>query len=160
MPAKRGRIIRPLLLCTRAEVEQYCEKQGIDFVTDSTNLTNAYTRNKIRHNAVPVLKEINPALETAVLRMCESIRQDSDFIDGIAKAYIKENAKGNTLKLEGFSALDIAVAKRVVRIFAESVDGGIDPQAVHINELIRVIREGVRTSLPKDYYAEIQGDLL
>ena len=52
IPAKRDNIIRPLIECTRSEIESYCKDNKIDYVTDSTNLTDDYTRNYIRHNIV------------------------------------------------------------------------------------------------------------
>ena len=63
IPAVRERYIRPLLTVTRAEVEAYLQTLGQDYVTDSTNETDAYTRNQIRHQLIPVLKQLNPSLE-------------------------------------------------------------------------------------------------
>ena len=63
IPPVRGNIIRPLIFCTREDIEVFCRENSLDFVTDSTNLTLDYSRNKIRHIAVPALKEINSAFE-------------------------------------------------------------------------------------------------
>lgn len=63
IPPVRGNIIRPLIFCTREDIEAFCRENSLDFVTDSTNLTLDYSRNKIRHIAVPALKEINSAFE-------------------------------------------------------------------------------------------------
>ncbi len=59
IPVKRDRIVRPLLSCTRPEIEAYLEQQGIQYCTDSTNLENDYARNKIRNQVIPALNEIN-----------------------------------------------------------------------------------------------------
>lgn len=59
IPVKRGRIVRPLLSCTRLEIETYLEQKGIQYCTDSTNLENDYARNKIRNQVIPALNEIN-----------------------------------------------------------------------------------------------------
>lgn len=59
IPVKRDRIVRPLLSCTRPEIEAYLEQQGIQYCTDSTNLENDYARNKIRNQVNPALNEIN-----------------------------------------------------------------------------------------------------
>lgn len=61
IPFKRDNIIRPLLYCSRQEIESYCNENNLKFVTDSTNLSVEYTRNKIRHLVLPVLEEINPS---------------------------------------------------------------------------------------------------
>ena len=67
IPKVRDYIIRPLINTSREKIEEYCKGYGLKYVTDSTNLTDEYTRNKIRHNVIPVLKEINPSVENTVL---------------------------------------------------------------------------------------------
>lgn len=61
IPFVRDNIIRPLLYCSRKEIEGYCSENCLEYVTDSTNSSVEYTRNKIRHLVLPVLEEINPA---------------------------------------------------------------------------------------------------
>ena len=55
IPAKRGPFIRPLLCVTRQQVEAYVGELGLPFVTDSTNLSDVYTRNRLRHQVIPQL---------------------------------------------------------------------------------------------------------
>ena len=71
IPVKRDNIIRPLLYNTRGDIERYCTENSLDYVTDSTNLSDDYTRNKIRHKVVPLLREINPALFGAISRLSQ-----------------------------------------------------------------------------------------
>ena len=59
IPVKRGYIIRPFLNITREEVEVMIDFYGLEYVTDETNLLDTYSRNKIRLNVVPVLREVN-----------------------------------------------------------------------------------------------------
>ena len=61
IPYVRENYIRPLLDCTRSEIEEYLKRNSLDFVTDSTNLCDDYTRNKIRHNVIPQLFSLNPS---------------------------------------------------------------------------------------------------
>lgn len=56
-----GRIVRPLLKYSRQEIELYCRAHKLHYVTDSTNLSDAYTRNRIRHHVIPQFKAINPS---------------------------------------------------------------------------------------------------
>ncbi|WEK19784.1 MAG: tRNA lysidine(34) synthetase TilS [Candidatus Pedobacter colombiensis] len=60
---KRGKLIRPLLFLSSAEIADLISKQDIDFVEDSSNKSTDYARNKIRLKVIPHLKEINPGLE-------------------------------------------------------------------------------------------------
>ncbi|MBM3403011.1 MAG: tRNA lysidine(34) synthetase TilS, partial [Bacteroidetes bacterium] len=60
---KKGKIIRPILFLSRDEIDQLVEQEGYTFREDSSNLSTKYLRNKIRLEIIPILKEINPALE-------------------------------------------------------------------------------------------------
>ncbi|POY36182.1 tRNA lysidine(34) synthetase TilS [Flavobacterium alvei] len=59
IPSKNGQVIRPLLIFSRSEIAQYAEENAIQWREDSSNASDKYLRNKIRHNLVPILKELN-----------------------------------------------------------------------------------------------------
>jgi tRNA(Ile)-lysidine synthase len=59
IPAQNENVIRPLLIFSRQEVEQYAKENNIDWREDSSNALDKYLRNKIRHNLIPILKELN-----------------------------------------------------------------------------------------------------
>ena len=84
IPPVRGQLVRPLIETTRADVEDFLRQLGQDYVTDSTNADDRYTRNRIRHAVIPVLREINPALPDAVTRLSGLLRQDNAYLDGEA----------------------------------------------------------------------------
>lgn len=152
IPPKRDNFIRPLILCTRRDIEEYCSLKKIPFVTDSTNLCDDYSRNKIRHNAVPVLREINPALETAVSRAVQSFAQDSDFLEKAAAAELEKRLLNNELSTENFSKLHRAVAIRVLRGFYEKTVGA-SPDFLHLRELYGIAVSGGRVSVSGGKYA-------
>ena len=81
IPPVRDNIIRPLIAVSRLEIEEYLQKCSQDFVTDSTNLTDDYTRNKIRHNIIPLMKELNSSLTETNVRTAEVLRSENQFID-------------------------------------------------------------------------------
>jgi tRNA(Ile)-lysidine synthase len=89
IPDKRGRFIRPILTVSRAEIEEYCRSFGIEYVTDSTNLCDDYTRNKIRHKVIPILKEINPSVVETVKRTTDNLKEISWEIAAKTEEYIK-----------------------------------------------------------------------
>lgn len=62
IPARNGQIVRPLLSCYRSEIETYLTQRHLQYVTDSTNISLDYTRNKIRNQIIPLLEEINPSV--------------------------------------------------------------------------------------------------
>jgi len=79
-------IIRPLLFATRSEIETYSNKYHIKFREDRSNADTKYTRNKIRHLVIPVLKEINPAIEKTLAETVERLRGT----EVLAERYISE----------------------------------------------------------------------
>ena len=96
IPPVRGKIIRPLIEFSREQIEAYAAEHGVDYVTDSTNLTDEYTRNKIRHGVIPVMKEINPGFEKAFLRLSKNLSETRDFVDSEAEKLLSaaETEKG------------------------------------------------------------------
>ena len=153
IPAKRGIFIRPLLLATRADVEKYCERNNIPYVTDSTNLSDDYSRNKIRHNVIPVLKELNPRVEETALKTADILREDSSYIKTVANKFLVENLSEGSLILNDFNSLDIAVKKRVITKLAELRDNEISLETVHIDSVLKICENGGKTNLPKNRYA-------
>jgi tRNA(Ile)-lysidine synthase len=66
-----NRIIRPVLFATREMITNYCNQNGVQFREDRSNADTHYIRNKIRHLVVPVLKEINPSIESTLSETAE-----------------------------------------------------------------------------------------
>ena len=77
----RDNIIRPLLAVSRAEIEEFLKKHDQDYVTDSTNLSDDYTRNRIRHNIIPVMKSLNTSMIETSVRSISTLRAENDLID-------------------------------------------------------------------------------
>ena len=152
IPPKRDIFIRPLILTTRKEIEEYCEFKNIKYVTDSTNFVDCYTRNKIRHKVIPVLKEINPNVSETVLRTGKSLREISRDISLNAKEYLKNNlANENELSIEGLRTLPAPVAKHIIKDFIENADDSLSLENIHIEEAYKKALTGGKTGLPKGY---------
>ena len=115
IPPSRGNLIRPLLGVSRAEIEAYLAQQNVPYVTDSSNLSDAYVRNRLRHRVMPVLTSINPAFGEAVLRTGELLRQDDDCLNALAEEFIRRFYDGFSLPVKEFLSLHRAVASRVIR---------------------------------------------
>ena len=84
----RPSLIRPLLCITREEVEAYCGDRGLEFRTDSTNLTLNCTRNRVRSDVLPVLREINPRIVQSLSRATENIAGDEDVLNDLAQSLL------------------------------------------------------------------------
>ena len=84
---KNGNVVRPLLCASRQEVVEYLHRMNQTYVTDSTNLEDEYTRNKIRLNLLPLMEEINPSVKDGLVKT-------SSYLNDISKVYqqaIKES---------------------------------------------------------------------
>lgn len=158
IPPKRDKFVRPLIFCTRDDVEQFCKENDIPFVTDSTNLSDNYSRNKIRHNVIPVLKTLNLSAENAVSRMTVSLREDEDFINSEVQKKYDELYRDGNLSLKGFKELHPAVAKRIIAKFCSSHN--IDIDFFHINAVYGICLSGGKTSLSKNLTAAVQNEIL
>jgi tRNA(Ile)-lysidine synthase len=115
IPPRRGRLIRPLLGATRAEVLEYASMQGIPYVEDSTNKLDAYTRNRLRHTVVPVLKSMNPHFLEAATVASELLREDERYIASVASKYVDEFCADGTVDADALLRLPFAVSSRVIR---------------------------------------------
>lgn len=115
----RDMIIRPLIECSRVEIENYCKEMGINYKVDSTNESNAYSRNKIRNQLIPYLQEnFNPSVVSQISRMSEGFREDLDFLDQQAQIHfekcIKEASENRVvLNVTGLIGLHPALRKRI-----------------------------------------------
>ena len=160
IPPKRDIFIRPLILCTREQIEEYCKENNISYMTDSTNLCDDYTRNKIRHHIIPRLKDINPSVEKSVLRTSSALREDGEILNKLALDYVKQNTDNGLLKLDGFKKLSPAITKRVIIFFTESVKKEITLENIHIEEIYKAIGKNCKISLPKNHSAVIWNNSL
>lgn len=100
---KQGRLIHPLLFCNREEITQYAQQAQISWRDDSSNAETKYLRNKIRHQLVPLLQEINPHIKTILqdnmnrLRAAEEIYQLK--MNEITNEIFQQNAKDKSMNL-------------------------------------------------------------
>jgi tRNA(Ile)-lysidine synthase len=112
------RIIRPMLDRTRAEVLQYLEQIGQTFRHDSSNNSFDYTRNRIRHRLIPLLKEENPSIHRTFQKLATQIRELNEIEQWSAKQIYKQvkiQHKEDTLEISRGAFLDCPIA--VIRSF-------------------------------------------
>ena len=115
IPRSRGLILRPLLQVSRAEIEAYLEDNQVPHVEDSSNQSDAYTRNLIRHRIMPLLREINPRFPEAAARTAALAARDEDCLSQMAADFINNELRDESLPLAAFNALHPAIASRVAR---------------------------------------------
>lgn len=142
IPPARDNIIRPLICLTKAEINAACKDAEIDYVVDSTNLDSEYTRNFIRHQIIPKLKEINDGVVNTVLRTSETLSLVREHLNDLCEKYSFQSGR------DVLGKLDDALLSRVIKNEVENNGGSADFN--HINTLIRAIRSGkshIKTSV-------------
>ena len=131
----RDNIIRPLLETQRSEIEEYLKENSLSYVTDSTNLENAYVRNKIRNLVIPVLGEINPEAVSALAAFSRTARADDSFLDSLSEAAYERCFSDGVLDRVSFSELDYPVKSRVAAKYLKSFTDA-DILSKHISDFI------------------------
>lgn len=101
IPVKNDRTIRPLLFATRTQLENYAHEQGLAWRNDSSNESDDYQRNFIRHQIIPKLKEINPSLEATFLHAQLKISGAITLLQNQFEAWQREHVQvqGNLLRI-------------------------------------------------------------
>ena len=169
MNIKQGPVIRPLLNVGRAQILEYLEANGIPFRIDSSNLTDEFTRNRIRNVLFPMIQEmfsVDPSNQ--LLRLSHIIREDQDFIETVAQeAYLRvllsEDGKVE-LSLKELQNFPTAIIKRIIRRAWERINTNRkNLERVHVDQIAALCqdgRTGKRAPLPKGFEARISYDKL
>ena len=155
---KNGILVRPMLGIPKAEVFEFCEKNSLEYVTDSTNAQTEYTRNLIRAEVIPLLESINPSVRKAASRMTESMTELWSLTADTAHAYVSEDG---SISLPSLKSADSRLLPYVFSLAADTV--GIDLEGVHLDALKLLAssgKDGSSISLPGNRRAVIVGDTL
>lgn len=158
IPAVRGNIVRPLIDCTRADIEKYCSDNSIEFVTDETNFEDFYSRNRIRLNVIPELKKLNPSLERAFMRLISNAEEENDFMNGFSREILGKVKLKNGYNARLLNDEHPAVRKRVIFEIINT-ETGIDPEAVHVEQVDKILQGG-RTEIIGDTVVEVKNGVM
>lgn len=120
IPPVRDDIIRPLIEVSRSEIESYILKNNISFCEDKTNQDTVYSRNKIRHQAVPALVEINSRAAQNAARSSKILRAEAQFLEEAALGAAEKIAVSKTsCRRKELLCIHDALFARVCEIFAK-----------------------------------------
>ena len=114
----RGRLLRPMLDLTRADVEAWLAEHNIPHVEDDTNASPRYARNRIRQEAMPALRSVNAAFARHTVRTAALLREDEAFLTALAEDFVRE--QGSAPAVDALSALARPVRARVFALLADS----------------------------------------
>ena len=77
---KNGFLVRPLLFATRDRIAHFLQQMQLTWREDSSNQTNDYLRNRLRHEVIPILQEMNPKVAVAVSELAERVRATEEIV--------------------------------------------------------------------------------
>jgi tRNA(Ile)-lysidine synthase len=163
-----GRIVRPLLSVSRAEVERFARERGLSWREDASNRDPAYARARLRRDWLPGLGEaFNPRWLRAVGDLAEAMRRESEWIEErvAEEASRRLGREGDCIVVDcrGWSELPEALARRLARHVLHAAGAGRDLSRRHLERTLRFAeasRGGSRLELPGGLVLERRGDFV
>lgn len=127
-------IHRPLLTIARIEIVEYAQQNQIDFIEDSTNMNEAYARNRIRSQILPQALEINPRAVENIAQLAQLVKMEQEYIN-----YDLDTAKSNLgdlpWDLEQFRTVEPILQRKLLeQLFTANIS--------FVNDFMQAIREG------------------
>ena len=155
----RLRYIRPLLCVSRREIEEFLTEKQLSWITDSTNLELEYTRNKIRHQLIPMLEMLNPAAVQHMGQTAQNMLLIEEYLqeqaDTLYKAYVEPLEEGYCIKKELFGEKELMQSYVVMNVLAQAAGGRRNLTSAHIQEVLALAkgRTGASISLTGGLFA-------
>ncbi len=141
IPRVRGKVLRPLLDCSREEILRYNKARELDFVTDSTNRSVEYSRNRIRLHVLPEFAAISAGYADSMVRTAALLSQDADYLSAEAKKAYERLVKGGVLDTKRAQNLHPALLSRVIKTLYNT-HGASRLAEVHIDAISSQIQSG------------------
>lgn len=155
IPPVRNNIVRPLIEAEKHEIEQFLTLSGFEWVIDSTNLSDDYTRNKIRHNVIPCLEQINPSFLHTLSENISILRSENDFLKTEAENTYKKCLKADN-SLVGLSRFHTALRSRCLAMFFS--ENGLPVSSEKILSAENILMNGGKINILKDTFIISQDD--
>ena len=160
IPPRRDNIIRPLLTTTRPQIEAYLAAHGLDHVEDASNGDDTYTRNRVRHQLIPVLEQLCPDFIRQTTQTAARLAADEAVLMAQAQQAldrVQSIDNGLSIPVQDLARLSDPLAVRGVRLLLTRLRGtGANCTAAHLQavaDLCRSDRPSARVDLPQGILA-------
>lgn len=150
---REGKFIRPIIECTRKEIEAYCEEKKLNPKYDKTNAENIYTRNKVRNLLIPYIeKEFNPNIIESLNRLSTIAAKEDEYfhknVDKLCKELqiVGDNIDTNmvVLNLKEFNKLDDVIKSRLILYTISKLLGSSQGiEKIHIEDIIKLCKNNI-----------------
>ncbi|MCR5154063.1 MAG: tRNA lysidine(34) synthetase TilS [Lachnospiraceae bacterium] len=140
---RRGMIIRPLLCVSRKEIEEYLRESGQIYCTDSTNLEDDYTRNKIRLNILPEAEEICSGATDHIASAAAYLQKVESFLvkltDKLSQEAVEIKPSGIHLKIHAIRKADTLIAERLIyKLICDAAGEKKDVTSLHVRQCMEL----------------------
>jgi tRNA(Ile)-lysidine synthase len=163
MKERDGRLARPLLGTSRAEITLYLRERRLGWRDDPTNEEESYARNRVRHGLLPELEAIHPAAVANVLRTAALLRDEAEVLDGLVGGELDGSlgaARGRIVHAR-FAELPPSLRRLVLQRLADAAAGRPVPGAARFgDQLAGLTRGGSRLDLGDGVRAVLEGGIL
>ena len=153
--SRDGRIVRPLLRLTRADLERYAAARSLSWRDDSSNASPDYARNRLRAALPALARDFNPQWLRAIADLAEAQRRDSEWIRAwvLREADARFTTEGSWLRIDAkdWRALPETLTRRLAREALARAGGGRNAERVHLDRISRFLggaSTGRRIELP------------
>lgn len=150
------RMVRPLLGISRDRIMDYLEETGRAYRTDASNFKDDYTRNLLRNKVIPLMRDINPAVDLALIRMAQLVRDDEAVLCGLTDKLWQSVAEmtyaGVHIMTDMLRSYPISLQRRLVRrAWQESFGDTTDLEFVHVTNILSLCdkQRGRQVELPQ-----------
>jgi tRNA(Ile)-lysidine synthase len=148
MEPRRGRLVRPLLEATRADVRAHCRARGLEWREDPSNADRRFARATVRHDVLEALRSLNPAAELTIAETAQLLRDEGEVLDRAGAEALARMGGGPAIPLADLAREPPAVARLVLRALAERAAGSPHPLSrADVHAIFRLAREGGTRSL-------------
>ena len=161
IPPVRGRILRPLLSCTKDELLAYLAERGQDFVTDSTNFETDAARNFLRQEAIPLLERCNPQAVPHMARTAMLLSEDEAYLQMQADAAYAACVQNDFCEGTAFRGLEAYPRPIRMRVYAKAIGVVCDASFQKLREIDEILLAGAgKTTVSGDFYAQMADGVL
>ena len=160
MRAKSGRIVRPMLDCTRAEILAYLAERKQPFCEDETNAQNEAFRNRVRNELIPALEAVQPNVSEALCKTAALCAEDEAYLQQLSEEAEREILLGEGLKRKELSLLPLPLGARILKRRVYALDEDVSEADVRRVLALATAKTGTAIELSGGYHAWTDAEAL
>ena len=148
IPPVRDRLIRPMLLVDRTQIDAYVAVHQIPYVDDSSNREDSFLRNRLRNHVLPLLRQENPGVSLAASRLSQELRQEDDYLSERTAEVLASCLTDNGLSVSALQCHPVPLQRRAIRKYLSCIPELSFRNVDDVYNLMASSNPSARLSLP------------